>query len=361
MSNTPTANGPDPGAAEPFPAAPATAPTPGSAPPTGPTATPGYKATATAAAASAFPDSPGPGPTGFRALARTLRRDRAAMAGLVIVLALILLAVGAPLWTAIEGQNPYSYDDSLLNSALGGVPTGSFGGLGGAHWLGVEPQTGRDLFARIAFGAQVSLAVSIGATALQVLFGLAVGLAAGLGGRYADALLGRAIDLAIAFPALVFGIALLAVVPGSFPRPLLLVLVLAVIGWGGTARIARAQSLSLRTRDYVAAARLTGAGPVRIARREILPGLAAPVITYAALLLPGNIVAEAGFSFLGIGVRPPTSSWGQLLSSATTWYFADPMYVVAPCAALFVSVLGFVLLGEGLRKALDPRSVGERH
>jgi len=194
-----------------------------------------------------------------------------------------------------------------------------------------------------------------------VMLGVSVGLAAGLGGRYADALLGRVIDLAIAFPALVFGIALLAVVPAGFPRPLLLVLVIAVIGWGSTARIARAQALSLRTRDYVAAARLSGAGPLRVARREILPGLAAPVITYAALLVPANMVAEAGFSFLGIGVRPPTASWGQLLSNATTWYYTDPTYVIVPCFALFAAVLGFVLLGEGVRKALDPRNPGERH
>jgi peptide/nickel transport system permease protein len=297
-----------------------------------------------------------PAPTGPRALWRALRRDRAAMAGFVVVALLVLLAVGAPLWTAIEGQNPYAYHDDLLNSAVGGAPLGSFGGVSGAHWLGVEPQTGRDLFARIAYGAQVSLAVSIGATLLQVLLGVGIGLAAGLGGRFADALLSRIIDLAIAFPYLIFGIALLAIVPASFPRPVLLVVVMAVLGWGGTARISRAQTLSLRTRDYVAAARLGGSGTARIARREILPGLAAPVITYAALLLPANMVLEAGFSFLGIGVRPPTSSWGQILSSATTWYYADPTYVALPCAVLFASVFGFVLLGEGVRKSLDPRA-----
>lgn len=299
---------------------------------------------------------PAAAPTGPRALWRALRRDRAAMSGLVIVAALVLLAAGAPLWTAVEGQGAYAYHDELLNSALGGAPLGPLGGISGSHWLGVEPQTGRDLFARIAYGAQVSLAVSLGATLLQVLLGVGVGLGAGLGGRFADAVLGRAIDLAIAFPYLIFGIALLAVVPGSFPRPVLLVVVMAVLGWGGTARISRAQTLSLRTRDFVAAARLGGSGTARIARREILPGLAAPVITYAALLLPSNMVLEAGFSFLGIGVRPPTPSWGQVLSNATTWYYADPTYVAVPCAVLFAGVLGFVLLGEGVRKALDPRT-----
>lgn len=294
-------------------------------------------------------------PSGARALLRTVRRDRAALAGLVIVSVLILVAAAAPLLTALEGQDPNAYHDDLLNSALGGVPLGPFGGAGSAHWLGVEPGTGRDVFARIVYGARVSLGVSVGATLGQLLLGVGTGLAAGLGGRWADAVLSRAVDLVLAFPFLVFAIALLAIVPGSFPRPVLLVLVMAVLGWGGVARITRGQALSLRTRDYVAAARLGGSGPGRIARREILPGLAGPVITYAALLLPANMVAEAGLSFLGIGVRPPTASWGQMLSSATTWYYADPTYVIVPCVVLVVSVLGFTLLGEGLRKALDPR------
>jgi peptide/nickel transport system permease protein len=131
--------------------------------------------------------------------------------------------------------------------------------------------------------------------------------------------------------------------------------VIALLGWGGTARITRSESLTLRTRDYVAAALVSGAGWFRIARREILPGLTAPVLTYAALLLPSNMIVEAGLSFLGVGVRPPTPSWGQMLSAATTWVRADPMYVLIPGGLLFLTLLAFALVANGLRRVLDPR------
>lgn len=297
-----------------------------------------------------------PAGTGARAVWRRLRRERAAMFGMAVVTLLILVALLAPLLAAAEGQDYTTFHDSLLDSARGGVPAGRFGGVGAGHWLGVEPRTGRDLFARVVYGARVSLAVALSATLLQLLIGMSVGLAAGLGGRIADAALSRFTDLVLAFPSLIFSIALLGIVPQSFPRPVLLVMVLAMFGWAGTARITRGQALTLKTRDYVAAARLAGARGARLARREILPGLAAPVITFAALMVPGNIVAEAGLSFLGVGINPPTPSWGQMLSSATTWFAGDPMYVLVPGVLLFVTVLSFTLLGDGLRNAMDPRS-----
>lgn len=304
--------------------------------------------------------APDRAPGGARAVFRRLRHEPAAMAGLVVVALMVLVALLAPVLTAIEGQDYTSYHDSLLDSARGGVPLGHLGGAGAHHWLGVEPQSGRDVFARVVYGAQVSLAVAFGATALQLLLGLLVGLAAGLAGRWVDAGLSRFIDLVLAFPALIFSIALLGIVPQWFPRPLLVTLVLALFGWAGTARIARGQALTLRTRDYVAAARLAGAGGPRIARREVLPGLAAPIITYTALLVPSNMVAEAALSFLGVGISPPTPSWGQMLSSATTWFAADPMYVIVPGVLLFATVLSLTLLGDGLRTALDPRAVPGR-
>ena len=286
---------------------------------------------------------------------RRLRRDRGFLVGATVALLMVLVALTAPLLTAAAGQDPTTYHDDLLDSARGGVPLGHLGGVSGDHWLGVEPGTGRDLFARVVYGAQVSLGVAVVATALQVLIGVLVGTAAGLGGRWADALLTRLVDLVLAVPSLVLSISLLAIVPQGWPRPLLLASVIAVLGWGGTARITRSETLSLRTRDYVAAAKLAGSGWFRVARREILPGLTAPVLTYAALLLPTNMVVEAGLSFLGVGVRPPTSSWGQMLSSALTWFRADPMYVVIPGLLLFLTLLSFVLVANGLRRVLDPR------
>ncbi|MDH6125885.1 ABC transporter permease [Kitasatospora sp. GP82] len=294
--------------------------------------------------------------TGTRQVWRRLRTQRAAVAAGTVIVLLLLIAAAAPLLSAIEGQDPTTYHNDLIDSASGGVPVGPFGGVGAEHWLGVEPGTGRDVFARLVHGARVSILVAVGSTVVQVLLGVTVGLAAGLGNRLLDQLISSTTDVMLALPSLVFSIALMAVVPSGFPRPLLLTLVIGLLGWGGTARVVRAQTLTLKELDYVAAARLGGSSPWRIARRELLPSLAAPVITYAALLLPSNVVAEAGLSFLGVGVRPPTSSWGQMLSSATTWFRADPTYILLPAVLLFATVLAFTVLGDRVRIALDPRA-----
>ena len=309
-------------------------------------------ATATALPTDARPPAGDQRPASIRA---RLWARPGARAALILVVLLILAAALAPVLAGLEGQDPNSYHDGLLDSATGGGPSGAFGGISAAHWLGVEPSTGRDVFARLVYGARVSLLVAGGATLGQLLIGLLVGLGAGLGNRWVDAVLGRFTDLALSFPALFFSIALLAVVPQSFPRPLLLCLILAGFGWASTARIVRAETLVLRERDFVAAARLYGASTWRIARREILPGLAAPVATFTALAIPGNMVAEAGLSFLGLGVQPPTPSWGQMLSTASTWFQTDPEYVLVPALTLLLCVFAFTALGESIRRAVDPK------
>jgi peptide/nickel transport system permease protein len=311
--------------------------------------------TTEAAAGSGLP-SPSPSAFFRGAAWRRLRQDKAALVGLVIITVMVLVAVFAPVLTALEGQDTTTQHPDLVDSATGGTPLGSLGGLSAGHWLGVEPQTGRDLFARLVYGARVSLGVALGATALQVLIGVSVGIAAGLGGRAVDAALSRLTDLTLAFPSVLFAIGLMAIVPGSIPRPLVLAVVIALLGWGATARLARGQTLSLRTRDFVAAAKLSGASPLRVARREILPGLVTPIVTYAALLVPTNMISEAGLSFLGVGVRPPTPSWGQMLSAGTTWFRPDVMYVLVPGGALFLTLLAFTLLADGVRRTLDPRN-----
>ncbi|MET7674730.1 ABC transporter permease [Streptomyces seoulensis] len=297
-----------------------------------------------------------PAASGARQFWRRLRAQRAALVAAAVVALLVLVALAAPLLTAVEGQDATTYHPGLVDSARGGVPIGSLGGISAGHWLGVEPQTGRDLFARLVEGARVSLGVAFAATLVQVLIGVTVGVAAAMGSRWLDQVLSRITDIIVALPLMIMALALLAVVPANFPRPVLVALVIGLIAWGNVAKIVRAQTLTLKGLDYVAAARLSGWGAVRVARRELLPGLAAPVITYAALLVPTNISAEAALSFLGVGVKPPTPSWGQMITAADVWYQAAPQYLLFPAGALFTTVLALTVLGDGVRTALDPRA-----
>ncbi|MFD8737183.1 ABC transporter permease [Streptomyces sp. NPDC059618] len=301
-------------------------------------------------------DTSATGASGARQFWRRLRAQRAALVAAAVVALLVLIALAAPLLTAIEGQDPTTYHPSLVDSARGGVPVGAFGGIGADHWLGVEPQTGRDLFARLVYGARVSLGVALAATLVQVLIAVVVGVSAALGNRWVDQVLSRITEIIVALPLMIMSLALLAIVPGSFPRPVLVALVIGLIAWGTLAKIVRAQTLTLKQLDYVAAARLSGWGTWRIARRDLLPGLAAPLITYSALLVPANIGVEAALSFLGVGVKPPTPSWGQMLTAADVWYQAAPQYLLLPAGALFVTVLALTVLGDGVRTALDPRA-----
>ncbi|MFE5031437.1 ABC transporter permease [Streptomyces sp. NPDC056683] len=302
------------------------------------------------------PEASASGASGARQFWGRLRTQRAATVAAGVVALLVLVALAAPLLTALEGQDPFTYHPALIDSARGGVPVGSLGGVSADHWLGVEPQTGRDLFARLVYGARVSLGVAFAATVIQVLLGLVVGVAAALGGGWIDQVLSRITDIIVALPLMIMSLALLAIVPQSFPRPVLVTLVIGLIAWGSMAKIVRAQTLTLKGLDYVAAARLSGWGAWRIARRELLPGLAAPVITYASILIPVNISTEAALSFLGVGVKPPTPSWGQMLTAADVWYQAAPQYLLLPAGALFVTVLALTVLGDGVRTALDPRA-----
>lgn len=289
---------------------------------------------------------------------RHLRSDRWAFAGAVTVLGYLVVATAAPLLTAVEGQDPYTYDVTAL--ADNGAPLGFGGGISADHWFGVEPMTGRDLFAIVVHGARTSLLVGLAATAVSVLIGVVVGVTAGFFGGWYDRAVTRVIDVLIGFPWLVFVIALGAIAPDWFPRHLLLVLVIGLFAWTSIGRVVRGQTLALRQRTFVVAATAMGAGSLAVLVRQVLPNLTPTIIVYATVLMPSMIGLEAALSFLGVGVPPPTPAWGRSIGDAISWVQTDPMFLVFPGAALFGVTLAFNLLGDGLRDALDPRSTGLR-
>ncbi|GII62388.1 peptide ABC transporter permease [Sphaerisporangium krabiense] len=308
----------------------------------------------TAPAAARPPGHAAAGRSPSRLVWDRVRRDRTAMTGLVIIAVFVLVAVTAPLLTALNGWSPYEFDASAVDQRLAGVPKGALGGVGAEHWLGVEPVSGRDVFSRIVYGARISLLISVLATVVSVLIGTVLGLLAGYLGGWADAAVSRLMDLLMSFPALIFMIALISVMPEG-DRVLLLVAVMGGFGWPYVGRIVRGQAMAVRHREYVDAARVGGAMGASILFREMLPNITAPILVYATLAIPANIGTEAALSFLGVGVRPPTASWGQMIQESMMWYEVDPMYFIVPGACLFLTVLAFTLLGDSLRDAIDPK------
>jgi ABC-type dipeptide/oligopeptide/nickel transport system permease subunit len=291
---------------------------------------------------------------------RRLRRDRVAMGGGIFIVFLILVAVIGPHLV----QNPDTYNSSLIDPTFS-RPIGPWGGISLAHPLGVEPVTGRDMLARVVVGTQYSLLIGFLATVLAVVIGVFFGIIAGYFGGWIDAVIARAMDVFLAFPLLVFAIALIGVIPnsawglsGNALRVCLLVFVIGFFAWPYMGRIIRGQVISLREREFVDAARSIGARGPYILFRELLPNLVAPILVYSTLLIPTNILFEAALDYLGVGLVPPTPSWGQMLSNAVSngFYYIDPMFMVIPGVAIFITVMAFNLFGDGLRDALDPRT-----
>jgi len=253
-----------------------------------------------------------------------------------------LMALGGLLAPVLA---PFPYDEQRREDAEQGPSA--------RHLFGVDPLA-RDVLSRIQFGARVSLQVAVAATAVSVLIGVVVGALAGYLGKWVDEGLMRAADAFSAFPGILLAVAITA----AFDQRSLAVVFIALglVGWSGLARIVRGQVLSLREEDFVQAAAALGAGRMRIIFRHILPNCVAPVIVTATLLMAGNILGEAGLSFLGIGVQPPYPSWGSMLAEARKEITLHWWMCAFPGAAIALTVLGFNLLGDGLRDALDPRS-----
>jgi peptide/nickel transport system permease protein len=293
---------------------------------------------------------------------RRLRQDKVALAGGVVVVLFVLIAVFAGPITALYGQDFATQHNTgaTLLDPLTQMPVGDFSGVSGTHWLGVTPVLGLDIAANLIYGAQTSLIVGFLATAFSLVLGVALGIIAGFSRGWIDVVISRLMDVLLSFPTLLFSIALIAVSSyidsSEFFRFSIIIFVLGFFGWPYIGRIVRGQVLTLREKEFVEAARSLGASNARIMAREIAPNLVGPVLVYTTLAIPNNILGEAGLSFLGVGVIPPTPSWGQMLSDAAQYVQVDPWYLFMPGLAIFITVLAFNLFGDGLRDALDPKS-----
>jgi peptide/nickel transport system permease protein len=266
-----------------------------------------------------------------------LKRNRMAMTGLGLVLGLFVVSIFAP-WLAPYDPNHIDLKQVLMAPSQ-------------AHLLGTDT-LGRDVFSRIIYGSRVSLKVGFVAVGLATLIGLLVGALAGYYGGWVDSALMRLVDLMLCFPAFFLILAVIAVLEPSIWN------IMAVIGltsWMGVARLVRAEFLSLREREFVTAARALGAGDVRLILRHMLPNALAPVMVSATLGVAGAILTESALSFLGLGVQPPTPSWGNILTAGKdnieiAWWLS-----VFPGLAILVTVMSYNLLGEGIQEAIDPR------
>jgi peptide/nickel transport system permease protein len=302
------------------------------------------------------------------------RRDKFAIAGGIYIIFVVLAGfVGAPVAAKLLGHGPddITQNGVDINTLLPVGPMTSFTdntAAGAKHFLfilGGDSQLGRDEFLRLLYGTQTSLEVAVGATLLAMIIGVLMGSVAGFYGGWTDTIISRITDIVMAFPVLLFVIALAStagprlndITLGFLGKGVLtLVVVLALFGWFYPARIVRAQVLSLREKEFVEAARMIGTSDWRIIRSHVLPHLVAPIIVYSTLVVAQNILAEAGLSFLGLGIQDPTPSWGKLLSTAPEYYLTQPWLMVWPGAAVLFATLAFNLLGDGLRDAFDPRS-----
>jgi peptide/nickel transport system permease protein len=294
-----------------------------------------------------------------------LRRDKLSMIALTVASLVVLMAVLAPILDAVGILKPNDFNPELIDPALGGYPRGAFGGMSWSHPLGVEPGTGRDTLSRVVLGLTFSLIVAISATLIAVVVGTVLGLIAGFLGHWADWGISRFADMVLAFPVTLMLLALSGmfieligrVVPNdNVATGLYIIFVLGFFGWPTFARIIRGQVLSMREREFIEAARSLGASNRRIYFKELLPNLWAPILVYGTLVLPAYVSAEAALSFLGVGIKPPTPTLGNILANSVNYASSVPLYFMIPGLAIAIVVLSFNLLGDGLRDALDPKA-----
>jgi peptide/nickel transport system permease protein len=296
-----------------------------------------------------------------------LRKDKVTMVALVATVLFILVAIVSPLLARLGVLEPNKLNNELVQG-LGSLPEGAFGGISWAHPLGVEPGTGRDLLSRILTGITTSLTVAVLATVFSVVTGTVLGIVSGYSRGKIDWFVGRLNDLVLSFPQTLMLIALSTIATeriasligvqssDNTAKIAYMAIVLGLFGFPFFARVIRGQVLSLREREFIEAARSLGARSGRIYFKELLPHLWAPLLVYTTLVLPANISAEAALGFLGVGITPPTASLGAILNDSVSYAIPDPAYFFFPGFTVFILVLAFNLLGDGLRDALDPRA-----
>jgi peptide/nickel transport system permease protein len=278
-----------------------------------------------------------------------LRSDPVAIVCGVIILLISLFAILAPVVASITGHGPS--DQDLTN---GLTPAGLPRGPSSHFWFGTD-DLGRDVLVRVAYGARISLFAGVVASTCACTIGVVVGMTAGYFGGAVDTFLSRSMDVILSFPFLLFAIALISIVGPSLT---VAIAIIVFFSWAAVGRIVRGQTLSIKEKEYVEAGRSLGATDVRIMFVDILPNLMAPVLVYLTLLIPASIAFEATLSFLGLGVVPPTPSWGNMLSESLGFYQVAWWFELFPGVLLLATTLSFNLLGDSVRDALDPR--GER-
>lgn len=299
---------------------------------------------------------------------KRFKRDRTGVISAYVVIFFFVIAIAAPLIAKLYGKDPYttygSQDPSLFDAFS--YPAGPNGGMSSEFWFGIEPQLGRDVFTFLLYGIRTSLGIAVAATLVTVVVGVVVGITAGYLGGKTDYLVGRVIDILLSFPSTLFFIAFMPVVYGIFVAPdddiptwlraIALIVVLSTFGWASIARLLRGQVLGLREREFVEAAKVTGASPMRIVFKELLPNLWTPIIIQSTLLLPALVTTEAGLSFLGVGIIDPTPDWGVMIARGAQFYSQDITFMLFPGISMVIFVVAFNLLGDSVRDALDPKS-----
>jgi peptide/nickel transport system permease protein len=296
-----------------------------------------------------------------------LKRDKVTMVALFASILWLVLAIVSPILAHFEIIKPDLNNPDLV-TGLGSLPEGFGGGMSLSHLLGVEPGTGRDVLARIMTGLTTSLTVAILATVISLVLGVVLGIIAGFARGRTDWWISRFMDLVLSFPSTLMLLSLQLILvqliasaigaqPSEAPPKIIfMIVVLGFFGFPQIARIIRGQVLSLREREFIEAAQSLGAKRGRIYFKELLPHLWAPILVYTTLVMPANIAAEATLGFLGVGLNPPASSLGSILNASVIYALPDPAYFLFPGLAVFLVVLSFNLLGDGLRDALDPKS-----